>query len=155
MQNGIKIIHHPTKNLAGILGMAKAIALLTEELPAATERMRALRDHFEASLAAQIPGLLVHGQGPRICNTSSLCFPGVEAESILIQLDRVGVAASHGSARPSGALEPPRGLLNMGISREMARSSLRFSLSRYTTRDEIDTAVRRTLEQVAFLRRVN
>ena len=143
-----------TENLAGILGFAKAIALLKEELPAATDRMRALRDHFETSLRAQIPNLVVHGHGPRICNTSSLGFPGVDAESLLIQLDRAGIAASHGSACSSGALEPSRVLLNMGISREMARSSLRFSLSRYTTRDEVDVAVRRIVEQVAFLKRV-
>lgn len=144
-----------TENLAGILGLAKAISLLKEELPDATRRITTLRDHFESSLASRIPGLMVHGEGPRICNTSSLAFPKVDAESLLIQLDRCGIAASHGSACSSGALEPSRVLLNMGIPRDIARSSLRFSLSRYTTQEEIDRAILQITEQIAFLQRVS
>jgi len=126
-----------TENLAGIMGFAKAIELLDEELPKATDRMARLRDHFESSLEAAI----LVGTGPRICNTSCLTFPGIDGESLLIQLDMTGICASMGSACSSGALEPSRVLLEMGLTQLQARSTLRFSLSRFTTEEEIRLAV--------------
>jgi cysteine desulfurase len=130
-----------SENLAGIMGLAKAIELLKTELPAATERMEKLRDHLISSLMFKLGNVLVHGQGPRICNTAHIAFPGVDAESLLIQLDLAGIAVSHGSACSSGGLEPSRVLINMGIPSSVARSSLRFSLSRMTTEQDIDAAI--------------
>lgn len=131
-----------TENLAGILGLAKAIELLSEELTFAEKQMRALRDHFEKSLRHHFPDLIVHGDNsPRVSNTSCLAFPGIDGETLLLHLDMQGVMASHGSACASGALEPSRVLLNMNIPSALARSTLRFSLSRFTTQDEIDRAV--------------
>lgn len=127
-----------TENMVGIRGMATAIALLKEELPETTIRMERLRDLLEEGLAHAI----VNGkQTPRICNTSSLTFPGCDGESLLIQLDQLGIAASMGSACSAGALEPSRVLLEMGLSRKEALSTLRFSLSRTTTEDEIRKTV--------------
>jgi cysteine desulfurase len=131
-----------TENLSGILGIAKAVELLKEELPTATTRMEKLRDHFEQSLQKKIPNLVINGSGLRICNTSNLAFPGVDGETLLIQLDLAGIAASHGSACSSGALEPSRVLLNMGIPKKIASSSLRFSLSRWTTQEDIEEAIK-------------
>ena len=74
-------------------------------------------------------------------NTSNLAFPKVDGELLLTQLDLAGIAVSHGSACASGALEPSRILLNMGIGSELASSSLRFSLSRVTTKEEIDRVI--------------
>ncbi len=130
-----------TENLPGIVGLAKAIALLEEELPKATIKMANLRNKFEAELIDALPGVTINGTGPRICNTSNLAFEGIEGETLLMRLDMEGIAASHGSACASGALEPSRILLNMGYKREHVASSLRFSLSRMTSEQEIETAV--------------
>ncbi len=119
-----------TENLPGIIGLAKAISLID---PSTFSEMARLRDLLEKSL----DGVIVNGTGPRVCNTSSVTFPGMDGESLLIQLDMQGIAASMGSACSSGALEASRVLLDMGISREDALSTIRFSLSRFTTEEEI------------------
>ena len=106
-----------TENLAGILGLAKAISLLAEEGPSAYLHMAKLQAHFETALADHCPGLQINGASPRIASTSNLAFPGYEGEVLLAQLDQLGIAASHGSACSSGALEPSRVLLNMGYTR--------------------------------------
>ncbi|MBS0648350.1 MAG: cysteine desulfurase [Verrucomicrobia bacterium] len=130
-----------TENLPGIVGLAKAIELLSTELPAATERMQRLRDRLTEGLMKSLGNIVVHGQGPRICNTVHIGFPGIDGETLLLQLDLNGIAASHGSACTSGGLEPSPILLNMQIPLSLARSSIRFSLSRNTTEQEIDTAL--------------
>lgn len=127
-----------TENLTGILGLAKAISLLKDKLPLATKKMQSLRDSFEEKLLKDLPALRINGSAPRICNVSNLAFPGVDAETLLIQLDLQGIAASHGSACSSGALEPSRVLTQMGLSSSLTKSSLRFTLSRDTTEEEID-----------------
>jgi cysteine desulfurase len=130
-----------TENLSGILGLAKAIELLKTELPEATHQMQKLRDRLIEGLMEKLGNIVVHGQGPRIANTANISFPGAEGESLLMKLDLAGIAVSHGSACSSGALEPSRILRNMGIPANIARSSLRFSLSRFTTQEEIDTCI--------------
>lgn len=130
-----------TENLTGILGLAKAILLLKDKLPLATKKMQSLRDSFEEKLLKNLPTLHINGSAPRICNVSNIAFPGVDAETLLIQLDLQGIAASHGSACSSGALEPSRILTQMGLSSSLTKSSLRFTLSRDTTEEEIDQAV--------------
>ncbi len=131
-----------TENLVAIVGLAKAIELL---IPEDFARMRNLRDHFEE----QLQGVVVNGQGPRVSNTSNLCFPGCDGEALLMSLDMAGIAASLGSACSSGAIEPSRVLRKMGCD---ARSSLRFSLSRLTTEAEIEqtvSAIRSALRSLA------
>ncbi len=136
-----------TENLIGIVGMAKAAELLARELPAATEKMRSLRDHLIEGLREKIGQIVVHGEGEKICNTASISFPGVDGETLFIQLDRAGIAVSHGSACMSGGLKPSHVLLEMGIPSSLAQSSLRFSLSRMNNREEIDY----TIKTVALL----
>lgn len=130
-----------TENLLGIVGLAKAVELLSVELPAATQRMQKLRDKLTEGLMFNLGNIVVHGQGPRICNTVHIGFPGIDGETLLLQLDLAGIAASHGSACTSGGLEPSPILLNMQIPASIARTSIRFSLSRTTTEQEIDTAI--------------
>ncbi len=130
-----------TENVTGALALAKAIELLQTELPQATAKMLTLRDRFENSIQSALNDVFINGQGPRICNVSNLAFAGVDGEAMLMALDVAGVAASHGSACASGALEPSRILLGMGLSLERVNASIRFSLSRMTTEDEIDRAV--------------
>jgi cysteine desulfurase len=130
-----------TENLAGIVGLAKAIELLHTELPQATERMAILRDRLEAGLLVKANPVVVNGIGPRICNTCNLSFPGDLGEDLLIALDMAGIAVSHGSACSSGALEPSRILTSMGLPSQIAKSAIRFSLSRNTNVEEIDNAI--------------
>ncbi|NGX40059.1 MAG: Cysteine desulfurase NifS [Chlamydiae bacterium] len=127
-----------TENLAGIIGLAKAIDLLNDELPSATEKMEYLRDTFEKKLKELIPGIQIIAPAPRLPNTSSITFPNTDGENLLIQLDMQGLAASMGSACSAGSLEPSGVLLAMGLSREEALRTLRFSFSRFTTEEEID-----------------
>jgi len=130
-----------TENLSGIIGLAKAIELVQTELPTAMQRMCKLRDRLVEGLMEKIGNIVVHGAAPRICNTANIGFPGADGESLLIQLDLAGIAASHGSACSSGSLEPSRVLLNMEIPRSVVQTSVRFSLSRETTAQEIETTI--------------
>jgi cysteine desulfurase len=142
-----------TENLAGILGLAEAIQILQEQQTEITQNMQNLRDHLEINLMREIPDIAINGLGPRIANTSNLAFQGIDGESLLIHLDLAGVAVSHGSACSSGALEPSRVLLQMGIDRAVARSSLRFSVGRMNTREEIDSCIERLIEVIRKIRK--
>ena len=139
-----------TENVAAIAGLGKAIELVRDTAPHAQEKMAQLRDHFERELMSKLTDVVINGSGERVCNTSNLAFLGVagEGEMLLRLLDLEGIAVSHGSACASGALEPSRILLNMGISRKHAASSLRFSLSRYTTEEEIERAIQTIIKCV-------
>lgn len=136
-----------TENVAGIAALAHAISLIEEELPEASKNMELLREKLEKGIMANLPNVSINGKGPRICNTVNMAFEGIDGEALLTMLDMEGVAVSLGSACSSGALEPSRILLNMGIPLNLARSSIRFSLSRFTTEEEID----RTIEIVTRL----
>jgi cysteine desulfurase len=104
--------------------------------------MLELRDYLERQLAARILNVRVNGDAEhRLPNISNLSFEGVDGEGLLIALDLKGIAVSTGSACASGSLEPSHVLQAMGLARERVRGSLRFSLSAYTTRAEIDYAV--------------
>lgn len=131
-----------TENLPGIVGLATAVELLKTELPAATERMARLRDRLEAGLKESASPVVVNGTGPRICNTSNLSFPGQAGEDLLIALDMAGIAVSHGSACSSGSVEPSRILTSMGLPFQLAKSAIRFSLSRNTNEEDIDETIR-------------
>lgn len=141
-----------TENLPGIIGMATAINILKTSIDANCSKVRGLRDQFEKTLQMTAFPVMINGDGPRVCNTSNLYFPGVDGETLLIQLDIHGIQASHGSACSSGSLEPSRILLSMGYSKERARSSIRFSLSRFTTEEEIEQAAGIIAQLVAQMR---
>jgi cysteine desulfurase len=128
-----------TENILGIVSMSKAIELITEKN---FETHQHLRDRFESALLQALPGrVLINGEGPRVGNVSNLAFLGEDGESLLIKLDQAGLAASHGSACSSGSLEPSRILLAMGLPLERVNGSIRFSLSRLTTPEEIESAI--------------
>lgn len=141
-----------TENIASIIGLAKAIELIDKNADA-IEYMQYLRDRFELGLKQNLTGIIVNGAGDlRVCNTSNIAFDGVEGETLLFKLDLAGIAVSHGSACSSGTLEPSRVLLGMGLSAKQVRSSLRFSLSRFTTQQEIDKCIDITCDLVRQLR---
>jgi cysteine desulfurase len=129
-----------TENLEGIYGFAKAVEILGQILPAVTHYIEELRNDFEAILTKKLKDIVINKGSSRICNTSNIYFPQVDAETLLIALDRHGICASAGSACSSGALEPSRVLLNMGLDRKRAKSSVRFSFSRFNTREETEKA---------------
>lgn len=133
-----------TENVAGIVGLGKAAEILQSALVGGVHQqiMRKLRDRFEQILIERIPNTLVNGNPEnRLPNTSNLCFEGVDAEGLLILLDNAGICCSPGSACSTGSVKPSRVLTAMGMSAARARSSVRFSLSMFTTTEEIDRAV--------------
>ena len=125
-----------------VLCEAVALALELAEASRAAEvrRLLTLRDRFERALREARPRVRVHGAGAeRLANTSSVCFPGVDAETLLIALDLEGFAVSVGAACASGTMRPSPVLLAMGVSVEDARASIRISLGRDTTDDDMTT----------------
>ena len=124
--------------------------------PAGANNLKALRDRLEQGLLATIPDAALNAaMAPRVPNTTNLRIAGIDAEALLIALDIQGVAASFGAACQSGATEPSHVLLAMGLSPAEARSSLRLSLSRLTTEEEIGRALEIIPAAVARLRSVS
>jgi cysteine desulfurase len=131
-----------TENVPGIVGLGKAAQLAMENLDADAPRLAALRDRFENALLA-LPGVRVNGSvRERAPNTSNLSFDAAGGEALVIALDLQGVMCSSGAACSSGAVEPSHVLTAIGLTPDQARSSLRFSLGRPTTEQEIDEAIR-------------
>ncbi len=127
-----------TENTLAIAGFGVAARLAARRLSTEPARIAALRDRFEAGVLAAISGARVIGAGaPRLPNTSAIHFEDASGEAVLIRLDLEGVAVSVGSACSSGTLAPSPALLSLGLSREEARSVVRFSLGRTTTEAEI------------------
>ena len=136
-----------TENVPGIVGAGQAAAEAAAWLEATTGQEPGvvhgarLRDRFERLVLDRCPGAAVNGAGkPRLWNTTNIAFPRLEAEALLLSLSERGVWASAGAACSSGSLEPSPVLLAMGIAPEWAHGSLRFSLSRVTTEEEVDVA---------------
>jgi cysteine desulfurase len=128
-----------TENVAGIVGLGRAAALARAELAEEAPRMGALRDALEQRLLREA-GARRNGEEPRVPNTSSLSFEGADAESLLMALDLMGVAVSTGAACAAGAVEPSHVLRAMGLRPERVQGSLRFSLGRFTTAEDVDHA---------------
>jgi cysteine desulfurase len=143
-----------TENVAGTVGLGKAAELARVWLANGEQHsLAALRDRLEQEILAQVEESGVNGAGAaRVANTSNLFFDHVEAEALVIALDLKGLAVSGGSACQSGSTEPSHVLTAMGLSVARARASLRISLSRLTTGDEVDAALALLPAAVARLR---
>jgi len=142
-----------TENVPGIVGIGKAVEVAMESLDdGAMERVERLRDRMEAGLLA-LPGTRVNGAGvPRVANTTNIHFDQVEGEALVIALDLKGVAVSGGSACHSGSTEPSHVLMAMGLDKNAARASLRFSLLKTATDEDVDYVLRVVPEAVEHLR---
>jgi cysteine desulfurase len=128
-----------TENVAGIVGAATALRLAYEDLPQTQPRIQALRDRLIAGVLS-IPGSELSGHPTeRLPNNASFVFGGIEGESILLSLDLLGIAASTGSACTSGSVDPSHVLLAMGYPPEKAHGSLRLTLGKENTEEEIET----------------
>ena len=133
-----------TENTPGIIGMgvaaqhAKAFVSDSESI----HHVRVLRDQLEEGICQALPTTVINsGQAERLWNTTNLGFPGIEAEAVLLGLSEQGICASAGAACSSGSLDPSPVLLAMGVPEPVAHGSVRFSLSRQTTRADIDRAL--------------
>jgi len=128
-----------TENVPYIIGLGKACELAKKHLDEENTKIKALRDYLEAKLLEKIPNTLVNGDRVhRLPNTVSVSFEYVEGESILLLLSDLGICASSGSACTSGSLEPSHVLRAMGVPFTAAHGSIRFSLSIYNTKEEMD-----------------
>ena len=132
-----------TENVPGIVALGRAAELAQDWLASnAPTNLRELAHRLEQGLLAAVPNTTINGAAaPRVPNTTNIRIAGIDAESLLIALDMQGIAASFGAACQSGATEPSHVLLAMGLTPAEARSSLRLSLSRLTTQEEIDRAL--------------
>ncbi len=145
-----------TENVAGIVGLGKAAEIARKSLAEDARHISALRDKLEHGLLTRVPQSRVNGgAAPRTPNTTNLGFPGIEGEALLIALDLKGLACSTGAACSSGAVEPSHVLTAIGLPPEEARASLRFSLGRHTTENEIEFALQVVPAAVEQLRELS
>jgi cysteine desulfurase len=145
-----------TENVAGIVGLGKAAQMAKSLLAEDGTRVSKLRDTLEQGLLERVPDSHVNAGGaPRTPNTTNITFPGLEGEALVISLDLKGLACSTGAACSSGAVEPSHVLTAIGLSADEARASLRFSLGRHTTVNDVDFALRVVPAAVAQLRELS
>ena len=145
-----------TSNVPYIVGLAKALKMATENMKEEWVREETLRNYFEDEVSKRIPEIKINGKGARrLPGTSSITFKYLEGESMLLNLSLRGIAVSSGSACSSDSLQPSHVLLAMGIPAEYAHGTLRFSLSKYTTKEEIDYTIEALVEIIGKLRELS
>jgi cysteine desulfurase len=146
-----------TENLPGIVGLGKAAELAKQWLESSgPAEMTAMRDRLQAAVLSAVEDCGVNGLGaPRVPNTTNFWFDHVEGEALVIALDLKGLAVSSGAACSSGAIEPSHVLLAMGLPHQRARASIRVSLGKQTTQEDIDFAAKIIPETVARLREIS
>ena len=141
-----------TENVPGIVGLGQAAELAREALGGMAQ-VEALRDGLEAAILARIPDVAIHGAGsPRLPNTAMVSFRGLEGEALLLRLNERGICVSTGSACSTGQKEPSHVLRAMAVEPALALGTVRFSLSRYSTAEELERVQELLPELVASLR---
>ncbi|MGN1258826.1 MAG: cysteine desulfurase NifS [Christensenellales bacterium] len=144
-----------TENLAGIVGMATALKDAVCKMNEVSKNERYLRDKLFSSLS-KIPHSIINGDTKnRLSNNFNMSFEGIEGESLLLLLDDNGICASSGSACTSGSLDPSHVLLAIGLPHEIAHGSLRLTLSKYTTEEEINKTIEIVPKVVEYLRQIS
>jgi cysteine desulfurase len=146
-----------TENLPGIVGLGRAAEVAKKWLESdCAPVMSGMRDRLQDGILAAVGSAGVNGLGtPRVPNTANLWFDHIEGEALVIALDLKGLAVSSGAACSSGAIEPSHVLLATGLSHQRARSSIRFSLGKQTTEDDVDFALKVVPETIARLREIS
>jgi cysteine desulfurase len=145
-----------TENVPGIIGLGKASELAMHNFDQENKKVKSLRDKLEKGILTKCPDCMVNGDTEsRLPNTSNISFEFIEGESILLMLDRFGICASSGSACTSGSLEPSHVLRAMGVPFTAAHGSIRFSLSRYNTEEEVNFTVEKIPPIIARLRELS
>ena len=131
-----------TENVPGIIGLGKACELAGKNIDQENSRVKYLRDKLESAILETCPDCRINGDSDnRLPNTTNISFEYIEGEAILLMLDHFGICASSGSACTSGSLEPSHVLRAMGVPFTAAHGSIRFSLSRYNTEQEVDYTI--------------
>ncbi len=145
-----------TENVPGIVGLGKACELAAENLEEENNKVKRLRDKLENAILKSCPDSRLNGdKDNRLPNTSNISFEYIEGEAILLMLDKYGICASSGSACTSGSLEPSHVLRAMGVPVTAAHGSIRFSLSRYNTEQEVDYTIEKTPPIIKKLRQLS
>lgn len=144
-----------TENVAGIVGIGKAIELAYQNLDKHNKKITELRDYFINQIIAKIPKTKINGDMVnRLPGNANISFEGVDAEGLLLNLDLKKICASSGSACSAGSLEPSRVLLAIGLEKEIAKSSLRVTIGKYNTKEEVDYLIEILEEIVARIRKI-
>ncbi len=145
-----------TENVPGIIALGKACELADRHMEEENTRVKALRDKLEREILASCTDSRINGDTEaRLPNTTNISFEYIEGEAILLLLDRFGICASSGSACTSGSLEPSHVLRAMGVPFTAAHGSIRFSLSRYNTEDEVDFTIQKMPQIISRLRELS
>jgi len=145
-----------TENVPAIIGLGKACELAAKNIEEENKRVKYLRDKLENAIVNSCPNAVINGnRDNRLPNTSNISFDYIEGEAILLMLDRFGICASSGSACTSGSLEPSHVLRAMGVPFTSAHGSIRFSLSRYNTEEQIDYTIDKMPGIVSKLRKLS
>jgi len=145
-----------TENVPGIIGLGKACELAAKNIEQQNARVKHLRDKLENAILKKCPDSRLNGDKEnRLPNTTNISFEYIEGEAILLMLDKFGICASSGSACTSGSLEPSHVLRAMGVPFTAAHGSIRFSLSRYNTEEEIDYAIEKIPPVIEKLRKLS
>jgi len=145
-----------TENVPGIIGLGKACELAGKNIKEENQRVKSLRDRLERAILEKCLGSRLNGDKEnRLPNTTNISFEYIEGEAILLMLDKYGICASSGSACTSGSLEPSHVLRAMGVPFTAAHGSIRFSLSRYNTEQEVDYTIEKMPEIVNRLRELS
>ena len=145
-----------TENVPGIVGLGKAIELAYQDLEEHNKKIKELRDYYVEQIEKRVPYIKVNGdREKRLPGNSNISFRFIEGEGLLLNLDLKGICASSGSACTSGSLDPSHVLLAIGLPHEIAHGSLRISIGKYNTKEEIDYTIDSIVEIVARLREMS
>lgn len=145
-----------TENVAGIVGLGTALELAYESIEEHNSKIGELRDYYETQVKEKIPYMKINGDlNKRLKGNSNISFRFIEGEGLLLNLDLKGICASSGSACTSGSLDPSHVLLAIGLPHEIAHGSLRISIGKYNTKEEVDYLVDNLVEIVNRLREMS
>jgi cysteine desulfurase len=145
-----------TENVPGIVGLGKACELAAKNFDEENNKVKNLRDKLESSILDKCPDSRLNGDKEnRLPNTANISFKFIEGEAILLMLDQYGICASSGSACTSGSLEPSHVLRAMGVPFTAAHGSIRFSLSRYNTEEEVNYTIEKMPPIINQLRQLS
>ena len=145
-----------TENVPGIVGLGKAIELAYQDLDEHNKKIKELRDYYVAEVQKRIPYIKINGDmEKRLPGNSNISFRFIEGEGLLLNLDLKGICASSGSACTSGSLDPSHVLLAIGLPHEIAHGSLRITIGKYNTKEEVDYLLDNLEEIVSRLRNMS
>ena len=144
-----------TENVANIVGLAKALEMAYDKLEEHTLKISQLRDYYENSVKESIPNIKINGDiNDRLPGNSNISFIGVNGQDLLLNLDMMGICVSSGSACTSGSINASHVLMALGLDEDIARSSIRVSIGKYNTKEDIDYLVKKLIEIVDRQRKI-